>query len=82
MAPLHLLICPVVHTADFQSTPPETFRGIAEIVQELARQLEIENDYQLLVNNGASAGQKVFHIHAHLLSHSAGVAQRAAAITA
>jgi len=33
----------------------------------LAEQEDIVNGYRLVINNGALAGQSVFHLHAHLL---------------
>lgn len=37
------------------------------VVQELAKKFEIEN-YRLVINNGAGAGQTVFHLHIHFLA--------------
>ena len=36
--------------------------------REIARQLDIEDAYRVVVNNGAKAGQSVFHLHLHILS--------------
>ncbi|MBN4057039.1 HIT domain-containing protein [bacterium AH-315-J21] len=67
-AALHLLICPIAHTNAFQQTPPEIIAGATSVIQNLAKKLNIENNYSLQINNGANAGQIVFHLHIHLLS--------------
>jgi histidine triad (HIT) family protein len=38
------------------------------VAGEVARQLGVEDSFRLVVNNGAKAGQSVFHVHIHLLS--------------
>lgn len=35
-------------------------------VQEIANKLEL-TDYRLVTNNGADAGQSIFHMHFHLI---------------
>jgi histidine triad (HIT) family protein len=37
------------------------------IAQELAVQFGIQGGYRLLTNNGADAGQTIFHLHFHLI---------------
>jgi histidine triad (HIT) family protein len=34
---------------------------------KIARQLGIEEAFRVVVNNGAGAGQSVFHLHLHIL---------------
>ena len=35
---------------------------------QIANQLGLDETFRLVVNNGAKAGQSVFHLHLHLLS--------------
>ena len=35
---------------------------------QIADQLGLDETFRLVVNNGAKAGQSVFHLHLHLLS--------------
>ena len=36
--------------------------------QQIAGQLGLDETFRLVVNNGAKAGQSVFHLHLHLIS--------------
>ena len=38
------------------------------VAGEVAREMGVEDSFRLVVNNGAKAGQSVFHVHVHLLS--------------
>ena len=38
------------------------------VAGKIAEQLELDETFRLVVNNGAKAGQSVFHLHLHLLS--------------
>lgn len=69
-APVHLLIMPKKEIRDIQSLQPEDYPLLGEIVevaQKLAKEFDVEDGYRLLTNNGASAGQTIFHLHFHLL---------------
>lgn len=69
-APVHILIVPKKEIPDLQSLKPEDLPLIADVVavaQTLAERYEIADGYRLLTNNGAPAGQSVFHLHFHLI---------------
>ena len=38
------------------------------VAGKIADQLGLDETFRLVVNNGAKAGQSVFHLHLHLLS--------------
>lgn len=69
-APVHILIMPKKAIRDLQSLETEDLPLIQQIIvvaQKLAAKFEIEDGYRLVTNNGAGAGQSVFHLHFHLL---------------
>ncbi|MBX3088245.1 MAG: histidine triad nucleotide-binding protein [Cryobacterium sp.] len=69
-APVHLLVVP--KNPDFQNVS-ELAAASPELLAELvatAKKLADEytgGEYRLIFNEGASAGQTVFHVHAHVL---------------
>lgn len=71
-APLHLLLLPKQHfvncldmTAEADGVVGYIFRKGGEIAREKGF---AESGFRLVQNNGAGAGQSVFHIHFHLLA--------------
>lgn len=70
-APVHFLVIPTKHIDSLNHVLPsdsECLGKIQEIIPQLARKLNIfENGYRVVQNNGANAGQTVFHIHYHVL---------------
>jgi len=70
VAPVHLLIIPKKEIFDLQSVTAEDLPLIAEmmaVAQALAVQFNIPKGYRLITNNGAAAGQVIFHLHFHLI---------------
>lgn len=68
-APVHLLVIPEHHIASFHDIAEfgagEDKRMLDFIAEVAAR--EGLNDYRVVVNVGAGAGQTVFHLHWHVL---------------
>ena len=70
-APVHVLVVP--KTEDYRDVV-ELAAGDPELLAELvatARAIAAEHadgDFRLVFNTGASAGQTVFHVHAHVLA--------------
>jgi histidine triad (HIT) family protein len=72
-APVHLLIMPKKEYPNLQSVPKKELPIIVEImevVQLLAKEYGIADNYRLLTNNGSEAGQSIFHLHFHLIGGS------------
>jgi len=69
MSETHLLVLPERHVDTFKevdSFPDEEAGRMLRFVAETARTAGLE-DYRVLVNVGAGAGQTVFHLHWHVL---------------
>jgi histidine triad (HIT) family protein len=70
-APTHLLIVPkkAIDMVENMTEQDEALVGhLLHAAAKIARMMKLENGYRLVVNNGAGAGQSVFHLHVHLLS--------------
>jgi len=66
-APTHVLVVPRGHYAtvgDLAAGDPE---ALAELVREAAA-VAGGDDFRLVFNTGAGAGQSVFHVHGHVLA--------------
>jgi histidine triad (HIT) family protein len=70
-APVHVLIVPRKHIESVSSLQSEDTPVVGAIflaAAKLAKDLGVaESGYRVVVNNGADAGQSVFHLHYHLL---------------
>jgi histidine triad (HIT) family protein len=67
-APVNLLIIANTHTASHLQTEDETiYQQLLSAAKNVATALNLQ-DYRLICNNGAGAGQSVFHLHVHLLA--------------
>jgi histidine triad (HIT) family protein len=68
-ADTHLLVIPEQHVETFRDIgrfTPEQSRAMLDFVAETARAAGLE-DYKVVVNVGAGAGQTIFHLHWHVL---------------
>ncbi len=69
-APKHFLVIPKKHLIDSPDVKEEDEKLIGKMVRvgaQLAAENGISNGYRAVINNGADAGQLVFHIHMHIL---------------
>ena len=69
-APVHLLIIPIKEiekVSDAQVEDIELLGHLLHVSKQLAQDYELNENYRLIINNGAGAGQSVFHIHVHLM---------------
>ena len=69
-APTHILIIPIKHIVNLAEATVEDEGLIGRLMtaaKEIAQQEDLGKGYRLVINNGAQAGQSVFHLHVHLL---------------
>ena len=68
-APTHVLVIPKAHVARLSETSGESDALLGSCLAALrgvARDLSLES-YRVVLNDGFEAGQRVFHLHMHLL---------------
>ncbi|MFZ0323752.1 MAG: HIT domain-containing protein [Actinomycetes bacterium] len=68
-APVHVLVISREHHRDLgavSKTDPSLVSDLVATAQAVAAQEGLE-DYRLVFNSGAQAGQSVFHVHGHVL---------------
>ena len=69
-APKHFLVIPRKHLAGPGAMGSEDEQLIGKVLRigaRLARENGIGDGFRMVFNNGAEAGQTVFHIHMHVL---------------
>ena len=68
-APVHLLLIPKMHVDSLAKTTDadKPILGELLVLAQASAQLLGLSGYRLVINTGATAGQSVFHLHAHLL---------------
>ena len=70
-APTHLLIIPK-KTITMLSLASEDDREILGhlmlVAGKVSKMLELDDTFNIVINNGANADQTIFHLHLHLLS--------------
>ncbi len=71
-APTHVLVVPkgaYSDYADFLARASDAeIGGFFKAVRTVAAQLGVEENFRLITNKGADAGQSVFHFHVHILA--------------
>ena len=69
-APVHILIIPkqsIVKLSDSTEKDVNILGHLMTKAAEIARSKGLEENFRLVVNNGAGACQTVFHLHLHIL---------------
>lgn len=70
-APVHLLLIPkkpIDKLANAGAEDQALLGHMMLAVGTVTRRLGIDNAFRLAINNGADAGQSVFHLHMHILA--------------
>lgn len=67
-APQHILFIHKQHSPTLLETEEADQLGeLMGAVRDLAKERQLKN-FRVVINNGAEAGQSVFHLHVHLLA--------------
>lgn len=70
-APVHILVIPKTteyeNVAELAAGDPELLAEMVQVAKELATE-HANGEFRLVFNSGESAGQTVFHVHAHVLA--------------
>lgn len=70
-APTHVLLVPrkpLVKLSDASAQDQALLGHLMLTAGTIARQLGVGDAFRLVVNNGAEAGQSVFHLHLHIIA--------------
>ena len=70
-APVHLLLIPKkpIDMLSHAAAEDQLLLGhLMLAVGTITRELKIADAFRLVINNGAAAGQSVYHLHLHILS--------------
>ncbi len=70
-APVHILLIPkqeIAKVSDATESDQSLLGHLLLKAGEIAREQGYADTFRLVVNNGAGAGQTVFHLHVHLLA--------------
>ena len=69
-APTHVLVIPKQAIPSLDAVTDDDAQLMAhlwQVIRDLARQLDLDGGYRVVVNCGADGGQTVDHLHFHLL---------------
>lgn len=70
-APIHLLIIPkklITKLSDATEDDKKILGHLLLVVGKMSRKFNVENAFNVVINNGEKAGQTIFHLHFHLLA--------------
>ncbi|MBC09086.1 MAG: histidine triad nucleotide-binding protein [Gammaproteobacteria bacterium] len=72
-APTHVLVIPKTNEIPKLSDATEEHKTLLGhlllVAGKISRQLGVDEAFRLIINNGAEAGQTVFHLHLHILAN-------------
>jgi histidine triad (HIT) family protein len=70
-APVHLLIVPkklIPRVSEAVPADEAVLGHLLLVAQQMAKQLNLEHGFRLVINNGPHASESVPHLHVHLLA--------------
>ena len=70
VAPTHVLVIPKKHFTDMTELSEDDMKYVVasmRAVQQIARELELDEGFRVVLNKGSLGGQTVPHLHYHLL---------------
>ncbi len=70
-APIHILVIPkknIQKLSDTKKSDQALLGHLMMVVKKVAEQLNVQDAFNVVINNGEKAGQTVFHLHIHLLA--------------
>jgi histidine triad (HIT) family protein len=68
-APVHILVIPrkpIARLSDAEVEDEALLGHLCRVATQVARDAEL-SDWRVIVNDGAGAGQSVFHLHLHVI---------------
>ena len=70
-APIHILIIPkkpIQKLSDAKEHDEVLLGHLMMVIKKVAEQFDVQDAFNVVINNGEKAGQTVFHLHIHLLA--------------
>ena len=70
-APIHVLVIPkkpIKMLSKITADDQELLGHLMLVVKKIAEKLNVQDAFNIVINNGSEAGQTVFHLHIHLLA--------------
>lgn len=70
-APVHILIIPkkpIPQLNNAESSEQDILGHLMIVANKVAEKEGVADAFRLVLNNGAAAGQEIFHVHFHLLA--------------
>lgn len=69
----HILVIPKKRYVDFSQIPAAVLNEMADSIQKIGKAIKANHGgYNILLNNGAAAGQYIFHAHFHVIPRKSG----------